>query len=115
MEACGPIGYNPPNFIKVAQAYGLNTLSIVGSDYDKIRNQIKEMLKHDGPLIVDVNCHEQHTYEPKLIGWETPIEDMYPYLDREEFLENMIIEPLEISLHPERLVYPTKADAETME
>ena len=28
---------------------------------------------------------------------------------------NGIIEPLEISLHPERLVYPTKPDAETME
>ncbi len=107
MEACGPIGYNPPDFIKIAKAYGLNTMSILGSDYKKIRNQIKEILKHDGPLIVDVNCHEQHTYEPKLIGWETPIEDMYPYLDREEFLSNMIIKPLDISLNPERLVYPT--------
>lgn len=115
MEACGPIGYNPPNFLKVAKAYGLETVSIDGSDYDKIRNQIKDILKHDGPLIIDVNCYEQHTYEPKLIGWETPIEDMYPYLDREEFLENMIIEPLEISLHPERLVYPTKVGADSME
>lgn len=113
MEACGPVGYNPPDFIKVAEAYGLKTVSIVGSDYNKIRQQINEILDHDGPLIIDVNCHEQHTYEPKLIGWETPIEDMYPYLSREEFLENMIIDPLEISLHPERLVYPTKA--ETME
>lgn len=115
MEACGPIGYNPPNFLKVAEAYGLETVSIDGTDYDKIRNQIKDILNHDGPLIIDVNCYEQHTYEPKLIGWETPIEDMYPYLDREEFLENMIIEPLEISLHPERLVYPTKVDADSME
>jgi len=115
MEACGPIGYNPPDFIKVAKAYGLDTVRIEGSDYDKIRKQIDDILDHDGPLIIDVNCFEQHTYEPKLIGWETPIEDMYPYLDREEFLENMIIKPLEISLHPERLVYPTLPNAETME
>ena len=71
-------------------------------------------MTHNGPLIVDVNCHEHHTYEPKLIGWETPIEDMYPYLDREEFLSNMIIKPLDISLNPERLVRPTLAE-DTME
>jgi acetolactate synthase-1/2/3 large subunit len=115
MEACGPIGYNPPDFIKIAEAYQLDTMKIEGTDYEKIRQQIREMLSHDGPLIVDVNCHEQHTYEPKLIGWETPIEDMYPYLPREEFLENMIIEPLEISLNPDRLVYPTIVGTETME
>lgn len=115
MEACGPIGYNPPNFLKVAEAYGLQTVSIQGSNYELIRQQIRDILDHHGPLIVDVNCYEQHTYEPKLIGWETPIEDMYPYLDREEFLENMIIEPLDISLNPDRLVYPTKAGSESME
>lgn len=107
MEACGPKGYNPPNFIKVAQSYGLDTMEITGSDYEPIRNQIQEMLNHNGPLIIDVNCHEYHTYDPKLIGWATPIEDMYPYLDREEFLDNMFIKPLEISLNPDQLVYPT--------
>ena len=110
MEACGPIGYNPPDFIKIAQAYGLETMTIEGTDYKQIRNKIKDMIAHDGPLIIDVNCHEHHTYEPKLIGWETPIEDMYPYLDREEFLENMYIKPLDISLNPDQLVYPTKVD-----
>ena len=43
----------------------------------------------DGPLVVDVNCHEHHTYEPRIFGWNTPIEDMYPYLDRDEFKKNM--------------------------
>jgi len=109
MEACGPIGYTPPDFIKVADAYGLETMSIdSGMDYDKVRNQIRQFLNHDGPIIIDVNCHEYHTYDPRLIGWETPIEDMYPYLDREEFLENMYITPLDISMNPEKLVYPTE-------
>lgn len=114
MEACGPIGYNPPDFIKIAKAYGLDTVSIEGTDYETIRSQIKSILRHDGPLIIDVNCHEHHTYNPKLIGWETPIEDMYPYLDREEFISNMKIKPLEISLNPERLVRPTLS-VDTME
>jgi acetolactate synthase-1/2/3 large subunit len=44
---------------------------------------------------MDVNCHEFHTYEPRIFGWKTPIEDMYPYLPREEFKKNMYIEPIE--------------------
>ena len=107
MEACGPKGYNPPDFIKVAQSYGVNTMKIDGSDYESIRNQIKQLLNFKGSLVIDVNCHEYHTYDPKLIGWETPIEDMFPYLPREEFLSNMFIKPLQISLNPELLVYPS--------
>jgi acetolactate synthase-1/2/3 large subunit len=114
MEACGPAGYKPPNFINVAKAYKLPTMQIDGSDYDLIREQVQQMLNHEGPLIIDVNCHEYHTYDPKIIGWETPIEDMYPYLEREEFLSNMEIKPLDISLNPESLVYPT-LNTETME
>ena len=106
-EACGPVGYNPPDFLKIVEAYGIDTMSIdSGQDYELVRKQIQEMLDHPGPLVVDVNCHEHHTYEPKVIGWSTPVEDMYPYLDREEFLSNMEIEPMEISLNEDQLVRP---------
>jgi len=100
-EACGPKGYNPPDFIKIAKAYGIDTMVIDdGTSYDKVRRQIREFLDHDSSVICDVNCHEYHTYEPKIVGWETPIEDMYPYLPREEFYSNMEIAPLEISKNP---------------
>ena len=100
-EACGPKGYAPPDFIKVANAFGLKTMVIDdGTDYDKVRKQIREFLDHDGQIICDLNCHEWHTYEPKIVGWSTPIEDMYPYLPRDEFYSNMEIEPMEISKNP---------------
>ena len=100
-EACGPKGYRPPDFIKVAKAYGMDTMVIDdGTDYEKVRKQIRKFLDHDDSIICDLNCHEWHTYEPKIVGWSTPIEDMYPYIPREEFYENMIIEPLEISKNP---------------
>ena len=67
-----------------------------GQDYSLVRKQIKEFLSFDGPIVMDLNCHEYHSYNPKVIGWETPIEDMYPYLDEEEFKSNMIIEPLKL-------------------
>jgi acetolactate synthase-1/2/3 large subunit len=100
-EACGPKGYNPPDFIKICEAYCVNTMIIDdGSDYEHMRQQIREFLDNDGPIVCDVNCHEYHTYDPKIVGWSTPIEDMYPYLPREEFYLNMIVEPLEISKDP---------------
>jgi len=95
MEACGPIGYNPPNFVDIVNAYKIPTMIVDdGSDYEKIREQIREFLNHKGPIVMDLNCHEYHNYNPKIIGWETPIEDMYPYLDEEEFNSNMYIEPI---------------------
>ncbi|MDO8574169.1 MAG: thiamine pyrophosphate-binding protein [bacterium] len=93
MEACGPKGYNPPDFVKVANAYGIKTVTI--SNNSELKEKIKEVLDYDGPIICDVNCHEWHTYEPRIFGWKTPIEDMYPYLPREEFKANMFIQPLE--------------------
>jgi len=93
MEACGPKGYNPPDFIKICQAYGVKTFTI--SSNSEITKVVKEVLAYDGPAICDVNCHEWHSYEPRIFGWRTPIEDMYPYLPRDEFRANMFIEPLE--------------------
>ena len=94
-EACGPKGYNPPNFTKIVEAYGIKTMTIDdGSDYNKVRRQIREFLDYDGPIVLNFNCYEYHTYDPKIVGWETPIEDMYPYIPDEEFKENMYIEPI---------------------
>jgi len=95
MEACGPIGYNPPNFKDIVEAYKIPTMVVDdGTDYEKVREQIKEFLNHKGPIVMDLNCHEYHNYNPKIIGWETPIEDMYPYLEEDEFSSNMYIEPI---------------------
>jgi acetolactate synthase-1/2/3 large subunit len=100
-EACGPVGYNPPDFKKIVEAYGIKVVYI--DSHDDMREKILEVLDYDGPVVCDVNCHEYHTYEPRIFGWKTPIEDMYPYLDRKEFKNNMIIEPLEDWENP---VYP---------
>ena len=92
-EACGPKGYNPPDFIKIAEAYGVHTISIESPA--NLEEQIQAVMEYDGAVICDVNIHEYHTYEPRIFGWSTPIEDMYPYLDREEFRKNMTIDPIE--------------------
>jgi acetolactate synthase-1/2/3 large subunit len=92
-EACGPKGYSPPNFINIAKAYGIKTMEI--NNNSEFEEKIEEFLNIDEPIVVDVNCHDHHTYEPRIFGWKTPIEDMYPYIDRDEFKKNMIIEPID--------------------
>jgi acetolactate synthase-1/2/3 large subunit len=66
-----------------------------------MEQKIREVLEYDGPVVCDVNCHEHHEYEPRIFGWKTPIEDMYPYLPRDEFKDNMIIEPTDTWQDPE--------------
>ena len=92
-EACGPRGYSPPDFIKISKAYGIKTLEVKNNS--EFNERIDEILNSDEAVIVDVDCHEYHNYEPRIFGWKTPIEDMYPYIDRQEFSDNMIIEPVQ--------------------
>ena len=98
-EACGPKGYRPPNFIKLAQAYGVKTVTI--GNHAEMNAKIDEVLQYNGPVVCDVDMDEYHTYEPRIFGWKTPIEDMYPYLSREEFRDNMVVEPVEGWMCPE--------------
>ena len=39
-EACGPVGYNPPNFKDIVEAYKIPTMVVDdGKDYDKIKKR----------------------------------------------------------------------------
>ena len=91
-EASGPKGYVPPDFIKVSEAYGIKAVRLTSNK--DILKTIREVLAFDGPIICDVDCGEWYRYEPRVFGWNTPIEDMYPYLPRDEFRKNMLIEPV---------------------
>jgi acetolactate synthase-1/2/3 large subunit len=50
-----------PNFVKVAEAYGIRGVSI--SNRQELNNNIKEILEYDGPILVDIkvvpdeNCY----------------------------------------------------------
>lgn len=92
-EACGPIGYHPPNFRAVARAYGIRADYLFLNNIKIMSSVIKSVLEtpQDKPVICDVNCHEFHEYQPRIFGWNTPIEDMYPYIHRDELLGNMVV------------------------
>ena len=75
-EACGPKGYHPPDFFKLVEAYGIKTVAI--GKHAEMDTKIDEVLQFDGPVVCDVDMHEFHTYEPRIFGWKTPVEDSIP-------------------------------------
>lgn len=83
-------GVSFPDFVKVAKAYGIKALRI--KDHQDLKSKLKYILEADEPIVCDINMVGFYDYQPKL-GWGTPIEDQYPFLPRDEFKNNMIIEP----------------------
>lgn len=90
--ACGPDGYSAPDFIRVANAYGIPGMSI--GDWDHF-HYVEDALAFDGPVLVDVVHHDFCDYAPRLSRWDAGIEEMHPPLPEEEFIQNMIVEPLQ--------------------
>jgi len=103
--ASGPDGYNPPDFIPIVQAYGIKTETI--KNHGELREKIRGVLNFPEAIVCDVDMGMHSRYDPRIFGWKTPIEDMFPYLPRDEFRSNMIIEPVEGWENP---VEPGKAE-----
>jgi len=84
-------GVSFPDFKKIAEAYGLKTVNI--NDHSELREKMRYVLDANEPIICNIKMVGFYDYSPKL-GWSSPIEDQYPFLQRDEFRENMIIEPI---------------------
>lgn len=89
-----------PEFERVAKAFGLPYLSIRSNG--EIEERVKEMMEMPGPVFCEVLLTENYIFEPKTSSERKPdgrivskpLEDLYPFLPREEFAKNMIIPPL---------------------
>jgi len=65
--------------------------------------KIREVLAAPGPTVCDVHMQPEVEITPRVSSQRQPngrmvskpLEDMYPFLDRAEFLANMIIPPWE--------------------
>ena len=85
--------YSVPDFVKIAQAYGINSRTI--SDIKNIEIELKNIFSNTHPELINIELPIQMTtVEPKLIV-NKPIEDMYPFIDKDELNSLMIIKPLE--------------------
>ncbi len=85
-------GLSFPDWERVADAYGFDVTTI-GKNEEVVRG-IRETLYGMRPAFCNVEIGENHGVIPQ-VKFGRPIEDQEPLLDREEFLDNMIIEPVE--------------------
>ena len=96
----GSTGLTVPDLSKVAAAY--NIPSFVIADQKNLREDVKHVLAMEGPVMVDVHVIPDEVRAPRLQSYQKPdgsfvskpLEDMFPFLPREEFLANMIVKPL---------------------
>ncbi|BDQ32902.1 thiamine pyrophosphate-binding protein [Pseudodesulfovibrio portus] len=92
VAATEPQGFTSPDFVAIAEAYGVKALRI--SDPAGLEAGIRESLAHDGPVLVDVQVDTTCNVIPKALMGH-PMEDQFPYIDEQEFLDQMIVEPLD--------------------
>lgn len=92
-------GLTIPNYQKVAKAYGIKSARI--SKNIELLKGIRSVLHTEGPVLCEImvspeqeliatqgfDRQEDGTFSPR------PLEDMYPFLSRKEFLKNMLIKP----------------------
>jgi acetolactate synthase-1/2/3 large subunit len=93
-------GVTLPPLQGVVEAYGLPYARI---DHDRdLAGQVSELLEAPGPLVVEVMTPREEPRAPSLSSIRRPdgtmvskpLEDLWPFLPRDEFNANMIIPPL---------------------
>ena len=95
-------GLTIPDISKVAAAYGLPTAVI--ADQSNLCEDVRRVLNTPGPVVCDVRVIPDESRAPRLSSVQSgrirfkfvskPLEDLWPFLEREEFLANMIVPPL---------------------
>lgn len=89
-------GMSLPDICKVADAYGIKVEKI--SHNEEISSKLQDILNYNGPVVCEVmqDPYQEappHTASLKMSDGtmiSKPMEDLYPFLDRNEFNSNMI-------------------------
>jgi acetolactate synthase-1/2/3 large subunit len=94
-------GVSFPDFEPVVKAFGFPFIR--ASRHDDLEAAIRKTLEIDGPAVCEIMIDEHQIFAPKLGAKQHPdgritspaLEDLSPFLSREELKENMIIKLLE--------------------
>ena len=93
-------GISFPNMQKVAKAYGIKSDRAL--THKDLRKKILKAIESRGPYILEIMMDPWQPLVPKVSSYvrndgkliSKPMEDMWPFLPRDEFNKNMIIEVL---------------------
>jgi acetolactate synthase I/II/III large subunit len=92
-------GLNFPEFSKISEAFNIPYYKCVKNDEEDMKINIQSALDENGPVILEVILDEDQPFAPKLASKQMPdgtitspnLEDMAPFLTRDELKNNMII------------------------
>ena len=92
-------GVSFPSTKKIAKAYGIKFIRV--SNNNKLAKALDEALGYKGPVICEIMTPKDQLIIPTVASQKKedgtmvskPLEDMFPFLDRDEFRRNMIIKP----------------------
>ena len=93
-------GLSLPDTLSVANAYSVATAKL--KSHKALRQNIRKILESSGPIVCEVMVDPDQPIAPRASSAvkpdgtmvSKPLEDLWPFLEREEFLDNMIIPPL---------------------
>jgi acetolactate synthase-1/2/3 large subunit len=88
-------GVSFPDFVALAKAFGIPARRLASEDFS---GKIAEALALEGPCVCDVILDETQGFEPRMSSRKLddgsivtpPLEDMFPFLSRDELAANMI-------------------------
>jgi acetolactate synthase-1/2/3 large subunit len=94
-------GLSLPDYVKVAKAYGIAACRVTRPT--ALRKTLRLVLQQPGPTICEVMVLPDEPREPRVASAQRPngsmvskpLEDLFPFLEREEFRENMLIPTIE--------------------
>jgi acetolactate synthase I/II/III large subunit len=98
LVACDPTsGLKLPNICDVSRAFGVQAVTI--SEGDDVRAAVRSVLATRGPVVCEVILAPDEARVPRLASAKRPdgsmvsrpLEDLFPFLSREEFESNMLI------------------------
>ena len=93
-------GLTLPDIMRVSESFGLRVVRI--ESQDSLRMKVRDVLAMAGPVVCEVMVICDEARIPRVSSMQKddgtfvskPLEDLFPFLDREEFHANMIIPPL---------------------
>lgn len=94
-------GVSFPDLEKIADAYGIKYVKM--SKIDQMQKQFGEILEYEGPVLCEVISIRDQAVAPSVSSvtredgtlFSKPIEDMFPFLPRDEFQREMIVKPVD--------------------
>lgn len=95
--SCEKSGIILPDIKKIAKAYGIQYFGI--KSQKGIASKLKKIISVKGPFVCEIIMQPEYRFSPKLSSEKLPdgkmiskpLEDMFPFLNRDEFKSNMII------------------------